>query len=219
MDERDDQILKFDGTEVEVTKDLRRCMAAGECNRAAGELFVKGRTPWCQPDREKFEEVVKIIQRCPSGALAVVRKDGKPVETPEPVNVVVVSNNGPLYLSGDLAINGAKADMPAVRFRAALCRCGQSQCKPFCDDTHEDVKFDDSGPIGLTGQPYEGEGGPLKVTCVPNGPLLLSGKFSMMTGSGRLAWRGTQAALCRCGTSKNMPFCDGSHVEADFKAE
>ena len=145
----------------------------------------------------------------------IVERDG-PYIVRGPVPLV---NKSPVVSEHGEPLTWIKGEMLRSGGNYALCRCGKSNRKPFCDDTHEDVKFDDSGPIGETGQSYEGEGGPLKVTCVPNGPLLLSGKFSMMTGSGRVAWHGTQAALCRCGTSKNMPFCDGSHVEADFKAE
>ena len=49
--------------------------------------------------------------------------------------------NGPLYVRGDLDIDGAESDMKGVRFRAALCRCGQSKNKPFCDNSHEEAGF------------------------------------------------------------------------------
>jgi len=52
-----------------------------------------------------------------------------------------VTYNGPLFARGELAIEGAPDDMPAVRFRAALCRCGQSKNKPFCDGSHKAAGF------------------------------------------------------------------------------
>ena len=51
-----------------------------------------------------------------------------------------------------------------------------------------------------------------------DGPLLMQGNLTIRAGSGRVAWEGTKAALCRCGASKNKPFCDGSHKEAGFKS-
>ena len=46
-----------------------------------------------------------------------------------------------------------------------------------------------------------------------NGPLALRGDLSIASAS-----IGTRATLCRCGASKNKPFCDGSHNEIDFHA-
>ena len=52
-----------------------------------------------------------------------------------------------------------------------------------------------------------------------NGPLLLNGNFEIVSAGGRTTWRGTKAALCRCGASKNKPFCDGAHKAAGFEAD
>jgi CDGSH-type Zn-finger protein len=131
----------------------------------------------------------------------------------------VVSNNGPLYAEGDLQVDGAGNDMPGVRYRVALCRCGDSKNKPFCDNTHEQADFRDRGAVGETGPGFESTGGPLEIKRAPNGPLLLTGNLTVVTGAGRAAWKGTKAALCRCGKSQNKPFCDGAHVDAGFEAD
>ena len=180
---------------------------------------MKGRNPWCDPDCLSPDAVAEIVRRCPSGARRYERKDGGPQETPEPRNTAVVSNNGPVYLRGDLKIDGAKPGMEGTKCRAALCRCGRSQEKPFCDDGHEEPLFDDAGAVGKKGAGYEGEGGTLMVGRVPDGPLSVCGKLTIVSGNGREAWKGKEAELCRCGYSANKPFCDYTHVEKDFKAE
>ncbi len=209
----------FSGAEVDVTWDSRLCIHVGECGRAEGDLFVGGRKPWCQPDLVSADEVAQVVERCPTGALAHTRKDGGPAETAPARNTVTVANNGPLYVTGDLRVAGAADDMPGTRTRVALCRCGQSANKPFCDGRHEKVGFVDRGAIGSVGKGVEADGGVLEIKRAKNGPLLLSGNVEIRAGSGRVAWRGTKAALCRCGQSGNKPFCDGSHVGAGFEEE
>ncbi len=233
----------FSGAEVDVTWDSRLCIHVGECGRAEGDLFVGGRKPWCQPDLVSADEVAQVVERCPTGALAHTRKDGGPAEAAPARNTVTVANNGPLYVTGDLRVAGAATGpvgrigrprgppparpapiaraipMPGTRTRVALCRCGQSANKPFCDGRHEKVGFVDRGAIGSVGKGVEADGGVLEIKRAKNGPLLLSGNVEIRAGSGRVAWRGTKAALCRCGQSGNKPFCDGSHVGAGFEAE
>lgn len=209
----------YGGEKLDVSWDKRLCIHVGECGRAANELFVGGRDPWCQPDEVDTEAAIDVVQRCPTGALAYARKDGGEAEQAPAENTVMVAGYGPLYLRGELAIDGAADDMPGVRFRAALCRCGASANKPFCDGAHEKADFRDQGAVGETGGELEAEGGELTVKRAKNGPLLLSGNFSILCGSGRPAWKGTKAALCRCGHSKNKPFCDGAHKAAGFEAE
>ena len=213
------KIHTYPGKEVDVQWDGRLCIHIGECGRAAGDLFEGGRQPWCQPDVTTADDVVDVVNRCPTGALTYERKDGGPGATAAAENTVVVANNGPLYLSGELEIAGAAEDMNGVKLRAALCRCGESKNKPFCDNSHEKVGFVDRGAVGQTGSPLENTGGCLKVGKAPNGPLLVNGNFKIVSGSGRVAWEGTRAALCRCGKSKNKPFCDGAHKPAGFTAE
>jgi CDGSH-type Zn-finger protein/uncharacterized Fe-S cluster protein YjdI len=216
----DKRIFRFDGEKLDVLWDSRLCIHVGECTRAREELFVSGRKPWCEPDRGDADNVAEVVQRCPTGALVYERKDGGAGEAAQATNEVSVANNGPLYFSGDLQIDGAAHDMPGVRLRAALCRCGESDNKPFCDNSHEAAEFLDRGALGQTGEAtLESIGGALVIKRIQNGPLIVTGSFSMRAASGREAWRGTRAALCRCGASKNKPFCDGTHKEVGFEAD
>ena len=209
----------YEGEQADVTWNGPLCIHVGECGRAKGDLFVGGRQPWCQPDLAATDDVAEVVERCPTGALTYVRKDGGASESPDAENTVLVANNGPLYLRGDLEIAGSPDDAPGLSFRAALCRCGKSENKPFCDNSHEHAEFVDRGAVGETGDGFEGTGGKLEVTRAPNGPLILNGKMAIITGSGRRAWQGEKAALCRCGASENKPFCDGSHKGIGFEAD
>lgn len=213
-------IYEYPGSDVDVRWDGRLCIHVGECGRAEGELFVSGRQPWCDPNLGgTVDEVTEVCERCPTGALTYIRKDGGAPEQAPPHNVIVVANDGPLFVTGDLAIDAAADDQPGLRFRAALCRCGASNNKPFCDNRHREVRFADHGAVGSKGAPSIEPGGTLEIRRAPNGPLLVSGNFTIVAGSGRTAWQGTKAALCRCGASKDKPFCDGSHKAIGFTAE
>lgn len=213
------KIHSFSGEAIDVTYDPGLCIHVGECGRAENALFVGGRRPWCDPDAVELDEVLAVVDRCPTGALAARHKDGTPAPALPTRNTVTVANNGPLYLRGDLRIAGVDERSPGTRARVALCRCGASKNKPFCDNSHEKDAFIDRGAIGATGDAAEPPPGPLTVTPAVDGPLLLSGPVTLVAASGRIAWRGTRLALCRCGASKKKPFCDGSHRTVGFRSE
>jgi CDGSH-type Zn-finger protein/uncharacterized Fe-S cluster protein YjdI len=211
------KVFEYPGGEIDVQWDGRLCIHVGECGGARNDLFVAGRDPWCVPDSCSTAEVREVVERCPSGALTYRDKDGPPEQAPRD-NTVTVVYNGPLYLTGDLEIAGAAEDMPGVRFRAALCRCGHSRNKPFCDNSHLEANFRDLGAVGEKGPGRSASGGTLSVKPLADGPLLVNGNLTIRAGSGRVAWQGTNVALCRCGASKNKPFCDGSHRDIGFRS-
>ncbi|PIQ63748.1 MAG: hypothetical protein COV99_01585 [Bacteroidetes bacterium CG12_big_fil_rev_8_21_14_0_65_60_17] len=211
--------LTFEGEERTVSWDAGLCIHAAECVRDRSDLFVYGRKPWGQPDLVDAGTVDAVVARCPSGALVARDTDGRVQGDTPPGNTVTVCPDGPLYFEGQLEVDGADRDMEGVRFRAALCRCGASKNKPFCDNSHKQSGFDDSGAVGQEGPGLESEGGPLKVGRAPNGPLLIGGNLSIRAASGQVRWKGTKVALCRCGHSQNKPFCDGAHRDANFEAE
>ncbi len=209
----------YPGEKPQVHWDGNLCIHYGECGQAAGDLFVGGRNPWCQPDLSDDDEISDIVLRCPTGALTATFEDGKGVVPGAENNTAIVSQNGPIYLKGRLDIEGVGDEASGTRFRAALCRCGESANKPFCDNSHESAGFKDSGAVGQDGPGLEAEGGSLLVKPVPDGPVMVVGNLSISSSTGRAAWKGEKAFLCRCGASKNKPFCDGSHKGIGFKSD
>lgn len=211
--------VRYRGKNATVSWNGGLCIHIGECGRASGDLFVGGRKPWCEPDLASDDEVRDVILRCPTGALTVDYEDGSHAETADTENTVHVAYNGPLFVRGDLHIENAPGDAPGLRFRAALCRCGRSANKPFCDNSHEEAGFRDFGAVGDKGAADADQGGPLRVAPVQNGPLMLSGNVTITASSGRKSWRGDKVALCRCGASGNKPFCDGAHKKVGFVSD
>ena len=61
---------------------------------------------------------------------------------------------------------------------------------------------------------------PCRITIIPNGGLRIEGEFELVDAEGRLIdLRGRRSvSLCRCGASREKPFCDGSHKLVGFKA-
>lgn len=56
----------------------------------------------------------------------------------------------------------------------------------------------------------------------PNGPLLVEGPFTLLDSHGtpfKLNPEKPAIALCRCGHSKNKPFCDGAHKGCEFVSD
>lgn len=56
----------------------------------------------------------------------------------------------------------------------------------------------------------------VKLTLRKNGSILVEGPVELIGPDGAAMEVRQKFALCRCGTSKNKPFCDGSHKECSF---
>ena len=126
-----------DGT---ISFDLETCEHAGYC----GDRF----TNWRRMAREAAdpairERLMQMVRLCPSGALEMQPDgDGTQLEPALPVGVGVV-RDGPLWVRGGIPVQAADGHTYEVRNRVTLCRCGESETKPFCDGTHKHVGFRD----------------------------------------------------------------------------
>lgn len=53
------------------------CQHVGECVKGAPKVFEVGRKPWVMPENGTEEEIAKVLDRCPSGALTYQYKSEK----------------------------------------------------------------------------------------------------------------------------------------------
>lgn len=219
---------------------------------------------------------------------------------------VKITENGPYLVAGGLPLTketiGTNAAGESVKWidgppdsthsTYALCRCGQSQTKPFCDGSHAKVGFD--GTETASREPYRRQatmmqGPTLSLSdaeklcafarfCDPNGqvwnlvnetdepsakknflrqvgecpsgrlvawdnatghaiepkyelsigliedpaqqcagPIWLKGGLQVIGSDGFHYEVRNRVTLCRCGASKNKPFCDGAHASIKFE--
>jgi len=94
------------------------------------------------------EEIIKIVDNCPSGALSYERNNkiseqkAQPAQSQQSQTTVQVSKGGPYLFKGKFVFVGADGKEETKEGSIALCCCSASNNKPFCDGTHRKIGFD-----------------------------------------------------------------------------
>ena len=140
-----DKVRHYADDAIDITYDARRCIHAGECIRGLPAVFDTARRPWILPSGAGPDAIAAVIAKCPSGALHFTRRDGGPAETSPEHTTIVPTPGGPLHVRGRVQLLSADGGVIVEDVRLALCRCGRSHNKPFCDNSHRGTGFDDSG--------------------------------------------------------------------------
>ena len=133
-----DRRRAYESEEITILDDRSVCSHAAECTDRLPQVWrIRGR-PWIDPKGAPVDETKEVIPRCPSGALQYLEPGSdEPVEEDlEPA--VEAAVDGPYMLRGGIAVVSADGTPYEVRNRQALCRCGRSSNKPFCDGSHWD---------------------------------------------------------------------------------
>ncbi|MDQ6809883.1 MAG: CDGSH iron-sulfur domain-containing protein [Verrucomicrobiota bacterium] len=55
--------------------------------------------------------------------------------------MIDIIKNGPFIIKGDVQLTDSDGNTYPAEKRMALCRCGASTEKPFCDGTHSKIGF------------------------------------------------------------------------------
>jgi CDGSH-type Zn-finger protein len=108
---------------------------------------------WSLVDQTDDPATRNLVDReaahCPGGRLVVLDGKGrKPLEPTLPPSIGIVEDpptqcSGPLWVRGGIRIESANGTPYEIRNRVALCRCGASVNKPFCNGSHASIRFQD----------------------------------------------------------------------------
>lgn len=58
---------------------------------------------------------------------------------------------------------------------------------------------------------------PLEIQIITDGPIYVRGGIEIEGSDGKIYKKQNRVTICRCGASKNKPYCDGCHAEIGFK--
>ncbi|MEA2434724.1 MAG: hypothetical protein QOG54_2181 [Actinomycetota bacterium] len=132
----------YEREELTVVWDATRCTHVAECLAALPDVFDVKRRPWVDIEGAAADQIAAAILRCPTGALKFEAREGFPPEEPDDVTTVRAGNLGPLYVRGRVRLVDGQGRLIAEETRVALCRCGSSKNKPYCDNSHRLLRKD-----------------------------------------------------------------------------
>jgi uncharacterized Fe-S cluster protein YjdI/predicted GNAT family acetyltransferase len=122
---------------IEVHWEPSLCIHVRNCVRGLSGVFDPSRRPWVDVDAGEPDAIAATILTCPTGALHFRRLDGGAQEEPAPETTIEPRPDGPLFIRGRVRIVGEDGRLLREDTRVALCRCGASENKPFCDGSHK----------------------------------------------------------------------------------
>ncbi len=136
---------EYTNGEVTVVWKPGLCMHSKICFNGLPEVFDPEARPWVNMDGAETDRIVQQVKKCPSGALSYFMNDSnQEIETQmaekEMMEVEVIPD-GPLIIKGQLRVRMPDGAEKIQERSTALCRCGASGNKPFCDGSHQKIEF------------------------------------------------------------------------------
>lgn len=139
------QAKKYVGPGIDLLDVYDLCSISRFCDRFEGIWKLTKKSD----NNKNKKEVTRQACNCPSGRLvAIDKKTGKAIEPALRKSISITQDpqkncSGPLWVKGGIQIKSSSGLYYETRNRVALCRCGKSQNKPFCDGTHIETEFKD----------------------------------------------------------------------------
>lgn len=116
------------------------CIHSEKCFHGLPAVFDPNRRPWIRVEAASVDAIVAQVAKCPSGALSI-ESAAAGAAAPVAATRVELRRDGPLVLHGAITLVAADGKTSAREGATALCRCGASENKPFCDGSHKRIGF------------------------------------------------------------------------------
>ena len=146
VDKRD----RYDGQLIQILDNRGICAHSGFCTDRLASVFHVGEEPFITPSGGRLDEIVQAVRACPSGALsyAIDGLEARAQVDQTRLPTIEVSKDGPYRITGGIRLVDENGDAilhaeGSSTEHFSLCRCGQSQNKPFCSGMHWYVRFKD----------------------------------------------------------------------------
>lgn len=119
----------------------KKCIHAAVCVKMLPDVYNPQDRPWLKPENATIAQLKEQIDACPSGALGwEMVGETKTGQEAEGVKATV-RENGPLLVKGQMEVTGIDGKTEMKSGMTAICRCGASQNKPYCDGAHAKINF------------------------------------------------------------------------------
>lgn len=125
-----------------------KCIHATICYTKLRKVFDPPRRPWINMKGASTEEIIDVVNQCPTDALTFTWDkektavgDSEKAQKSEYSTNITIIENGPAIISGNFEITDIKGNKLAKADTVSLCRCGNSSNMPFCDGTHNKIGF------------------------------------------------------------------------------
>jgi uncharacterized Fe-S cluster protein YjdI len=137
----------YTNNEVTVVWKPDQCIHSKICWTNLKEVFNPSKRPWVNIEGAATDRIIEQVKHCPSGALSYFMNEeaqtGKdPVAEAASILKVEVSPKGPYILNTECIIKHADGREETRNGIVALCRCGGSGNKPYCDGSHNTINFE-----------------------------------------------------------------------------
>jgi len=134
------KVHSYSNDEITISWNANTCFHSEVCTKNLSSVFNLKQKPWINVNGATKEEVIKLINSCPSGALSYSLSNREEKDIEPSVNIRIVPD-GPMLVNGAFEFTDKDGKVIQVEKNTAFCRCGGSENKPFCDGTHKKIGF------------------------------------------------------------------------------
>ena len=143
----EDRVDVYEGSNITIFDNRGVCSHRGYCTDELPSVFKGGKDPWIDPNGASVDDIIRICDKCPSGALSYSLPGGEreqAVDRPPTINISPkrYGADGPYDIQGSIQLIDHADNVPESEEHYTLCRCGASKNKPFCDGTHWYLEYD-----------------------------------------------------------------------------